>query len=148
MGLTDPDLCRLIAIFVADVRFNLRLQRFEALPICDVEDGKASIGVPEVSLRDRFKPLLAGSVPDLHLYYLLIHFQRLYLEIHANRAQWITVEDIVSKPKQKRRLTDSRVTNEDNFVVCIDVFDGATLHLFAHTSSHALHSLFTRRYYV
>ena len=50
----------------------------------DVVDNEYADGTAEVTARDGLEPLLAGSVPDLHLDHLLVYFFVLHAELYAH----------------------------------------------------------------
>ena len=45
-----------------------------------------------ITRRDILKSFLSSSIPNLQFHCLAINFQRLYLKIHANRANVIASE--------------------------------------------------------
>lgn len=73
-------------VLIIYIRLNLGFKGFEALSVCDVVNGYASVGISEVGLGNATESLLACSVPYLHFDESLIDFEGFYLEIYSHSA--------------------------------------------------------------
>ena len=91
---------RACCVLVADIILDLHFQRLKALPIGYVVDRETPIGISKVRLRYRLEAFLAGSIPHLHLYELLIHSQGLYLEIDSDGREGILVENVIGESQK------------------------------------------------
>ena len=94
---------------VVQVVRDLRLEGSESYAARDVVDRDASVGIPEVRLRDRIEPLLAGGIPQLQLDDVAVDLHLLDLEVHSNGAALQRIEHVLRKAQEHRGLARSRV---------------------------------------
>ena len=60
--------------------------------------------IPQVCLRYCLESLLAGGVPELQFYNVIIYFDLFDFEINSNSAILQRIEVVLGKPQQHGRL--------------------------------------------
>lgn len=74
--------------------------------------------IPQVRLRYCLESLLAGGVPELQFYNVIIYFDLFDFEINSNSAILQRIEVVLGKPQQHGRLAAARVAQHDHLVQC------------------------------
>lgn len=62
---------------------------------------------------DSSEPLLAGSVPDLHLDLPSVDVEHLHLEVHSDGGYVVLVEVILAESQENVGLPNSRLPDDD-----------------------------------
>ena len=77
---------------------------------------QCSDGTPVIRRRDTPITLLTGSVPDLRFYhFVVLDLDGFGREFHSNSRLGIFVELVLGETKDKVRLSDTRVAQQDDF---------------------------------
>lgn len=105
----------------------------ETFPLAVVINDHDPIGSTVVCARYCSKPLLPCGIPDLQLHNFSIDVNSLETEIDSYCSDVALGELIVSKPQKKARLSNARVTYEDQLdprrvLKSIDIFIIDDLH--------------------
>lgn len=78
-----------------------RVHRIERVSVRDVVDHNNAMGSLVVGGSDRFKALLASSVPNLQLAHFLVRVNRANLKVHTDRRLEILLELVISKTQEQ-----------------------------------------------
>jgi len=72
------------------------MDRFKTFLVSHIIGNYDTLGASVVASRQISEPLLTGSVPDLKLNDLIIHFHRFEFEVHANGVEKVLIEWVLS----------------------------------------------------
>jgi hypothetical protein len=90
---SNKDLAHIVVSKLVDFLHPLA-HIFEGFTLGDVVDDDDAVGTSVVTRSQRPKSFLSSRVPDLQFNVLIIHLDRLYLEVDTNGVKEILVEGV------------------------------------------------------
>ena len=87
------------------------LDGLKSLPVRDIINCNAALGIPIIPVSNTSKALLARSIPHLHFDNSMINLHGLDFEVNSDRADIIISKRIVTESKKHRGLARVTFTN-------------------------------------